>query len=145
MKLQNQRIVDSGPTIPLIKIDFISLKKQDEVAEMSEAIDEGLLEHFVLKPVGKMVRSNIGGYVNRINDDNIFVEIFEESFEYMRRKCSRESYDISFCVNRQPFQLQHNALKWMLEHNLFNCLIDSPKYDDDANSYGFIDERYNFW
>lgn len=111
---------------------------------MSEAIDEGVLECFTLKPVKRMpVRNVIHGTIKSKKDDKIFVEVYEECFDYMLRNCHQDLYDIYFHVNRQPYKMQHNALKFMLEHKLFGCLINNRKYDDDTEPSG-IRNFYTF-
>lgn len=37
-------------------------------------------------------------------------------------------YDITFHINQQPYQLQHQALDFVYDHNLFPLLIRNPMY-----------------
>lgn len=40
----------------------------------------------------------------------------------------KAKYNIEFFINRLPFQLQHEALKWVTNHNLFDVLINNAEY-----------------
>lgn len=103
------------------------------------------MECFTLKPVRRIpVRNEIHGSIRMKNDDKIFVEIYEKCSDYLQRSCNKELYDIYFHVNRQPYQLQHNALKFMLEHKLFGCLINNPQYDSDNTDHFGIRNGYTF-
>lgn len=75
---------------------------------------------------------DIFGSIGSKNDNKIFLEISEDDCDYVAQNSKKQSYKINFSVNKQPFQLQHNALKLLHDLNLFNCLIDNPKYNDDA-------------
>lgn len=117
---------------------------QKSSSEISEAIDEGVLECLTLKPVKRMpVRNVIHGSIKSKKDDKIFVEVFEECFDYMLRNCHKDFYDLSFHVNQQPYKMQHNALKFMQEHQLFKTLINNRKYDDDTEPTS-VRNGYNF-
>lgn len=96
---------------------------------MYEAADDSILDWFTLKPNPTKRNIAISGQVKGCNKDFIFVDIAEENVDYLKRNCNIESYDIHFHINRVPFQLQHNALEWTRKHNLFNQLINNPKYD----------------
>lgn len=44
-------------------------------------------------------------------------------------KCDiSDAYSITFEINRTGFQLQHNALKFIKKHSLFDILINNPLY-----------------
>lgn len=51
---------------------------------------------------------------------------------------NKRLFDIQFQTNRTPFLLQHNALRWMQEHNLFSILNANPKYVDSSSSTVFV-------
>lgn len=98
-----------------------------------------------MKPVKAVIHRSVSGAIERKNEDKIFVKIYDEDLDYFQHNFKRESCDIFFNVNKQPFQLQHNALKLMREHNLFNCLINNPKYDDDTDDPGLNDHYAHRW
>lgn len=105
---------------------------------MAEAVEESILDSFTLKPVfsdeeksSSRIRTNVSiyGQIKGINKDFIYIEINDQYFaDYVKENCRRRSFDIYFQLNIMTFQLQHNALKWMRLHNLFDQLINNPKY-----------------
>lgn len=53
----------------------------------------------------------------------------DEGFDNMMRSYhNKQEYDITFHTNRLAFQLQHEALKWMKDHGLFEIMIKNPEY-----------------
>lgn len=48
--------------------------------------------------------------------------------EMMQTYFNSQKYDISFSTNRVTYQLQHEALKYMRHHRLFDLLINNPEY-----------------
>lgn len=126
------------------KTNFFHRKHIDLQEKFSGAVEEGILEQFILKSSTGVSRCAISGSIQGKNDDKIFVDINIECRSYALCNCNNELYDIYFIVNRQPFQLQHNALKIMKEQKLFDCLISNPKYDDDSE-WPQLNDSYNFW
>lgn len=55
----------------------------------------------------------------------------------------RAEYDIEFSSNRLTFKLQHHALKWMKEHDLFDVLINNPIYNEYPSQNNEQKERTN--
>lgn len=57
----------------------------------------------------------------------VFIKIIDgiSAFSQMYQK---RLFDITFVMNRVTFQLQHNALKWIVKHSLFQILIDGPRF-----------------
>lgn len=63
------------------------------------------------------------GKIKSRESERINVEI------YPGWKCdTTDTYSITFEINRTGFQLQHNALKFIKEHAVFNVLINNPLY-----------------
>lgn len=111
---------------------------------MVEACDDTILDCFTLK--SKSSTRCISGQVRGCNKDYIFVEIGEEHFEYLKSHCNVELYDIFFHINRIIYQLQHYALDLLFNRNLFNVLINNPKYNRFSTKMVNLDEekRYTF-
>lgn len=97
---------------------------------MIEAVEESAVDCFTLKPSNPLISCvPMAGHIKTCNKDFIFIEITErEHCNYILNHPDR-SFDIFFHVNRVTFQLQHYALDWMAEHQLFNLFVNSPKYD----------------
>lgn len=96
--------------------------------ELAGAIEENVLERFVLKPKYSKPKLEIWGQVLRVRESKIYIEIFPETFGAVRNGHKNELYDINFKVNRMPFQLQHFALEFIKEEQLFTRLIDNSYY-----------------
>lgn len=113
---------------------------------MVEAVDDSILDCFTLKPRPNRADISISGQIKASNKEFIFVEIVQEHVAYLKRNCEIESYDIHFHINRVPFQLQRNALDLIANHNLFQHLINNPKYDEYAKEETelFREESYTF-
>lgn len=85
----------------------------------------------------------MSGQIQGSNKDYIFIDIAEENFDYLLRNCDNKLYDITFHINRTPFQLQHNALAWVKQHKLFPALINDEKYGRNEPEYINLNE-FNF-
>lgn len=57
-----------------------------------------------------------------------------EGFEELLSLHNRQLFDINFYPNRVAYQLQHKAMDWFKEHNLFNILIENEQYSQRADS-----------
>ncbi|XP_031626698.1 putative helicase mov-10-B.2 isoform X2 [Contarinia nasturtii] len=138
-----------------IKLEQIGFKKifrikiEKRITKMVEAVDENILDHFTLKPIktSRIFNKNISipGSIKGCNKKYIFVKIDEDGFDYLRRHCKWTFFDISFHMNRTIFQLQHNALEWIEDHQLFSLLIKNPTYDvkQRVTSHHYL-ETYKF-
>lgn len=98
--------------------------------ELEGAIEENVVDRFILKPkIGKVKAKNeIWGQVLRVRNQKIYIEIFPESFNKVRNQFEGQLFDIHFTVNRVPFQLQHFALEFVENENLFTRLIHNYQY-----------------
>lgn len=127
---------------------------------MAEAINESIVDSFTLKPIltdeekqfrmrnpRKKIDISIFGQIKGINKDFIFLEINDEHYaEYVRNNCDRLHFDIYFQLNLTTFQLQHNALEWIVRHGLFDLLVNSLEYNRtvDTTDYPLVDIDYEF-
>lgn len=124
---------------------------------MAEAINESIVDSFTLEPIltdaekqfnpRKKIDISIFGRIKGINKDFIFLEINDEHYaEYVGNNCGRRHFDIYFQLNLTNFQLQHNALEWMVQHRLFDLLVNSPEYNRtvDTTDYPLVDIDYEF-
>lgn len=98
---------------------------------MKAAIDENNLDRFVLIPMQTPLKKNfeIMGQILYIREDCVFVDIFPQSFKQIKRIYETETFTIKFQVNSVPYQQQHMALDYIVEHNLFNILINNSIYN----------------
>lgn len=98
--------------------------------ELAAAIEENVLDFFVLKPKSNknVEAKHIFGQCYRVREKKIYIEIFQQSIKMIRKAHKNELYDISFVLNRMPFQLQHYALDFVENEQLFNKLINNSYY-----------------
>lgn len=123
--------------------NFFSLLKS-QTSKLDDAINNNLLDQFILRPVRQGVSIEISGQIKSCNRDYIFVRFSGNDFSYIHKNCHTELYDIVFHINRTPFQLQHTALEWMQKHNLFDCLINNPAYDTEPTCRDTDYDDYDF-
>lgn len=98
---------------------------------MAAAVDENEIDFFILKPKrNKLLLKNkeIFGQILRVRDKKIYLEIFPETADLVRKSYMHEDYDIHFTLNRVPYQLQHNALEFLQKEKLFKILINHTSY-----------------
>lgn len=92
-------------------------KKCDAICD---AYDEGLIDVFVMESMKS--EQKLTGRINGKSKDKIFVNIYTGVVNY------HDNYKVNFHVNRQTFQLQHQALNLIQDQNLFPYLINNPLY-----------------
>lgn len=93
--------------------------------------------------------------VNGIEDIEIAGEIVKSDSKVVHIKIlygqvnfhayyQKKSFDITFRMIRIGFQLQHNALKIMNDHSLFEILIDGPRFRLRKNLTQ-LEHEYSIW
>lgn len=97
---------------------------------MAAAIEENAVDFFILhsKSQSKLNDHIPDGQVYRIRERKIFIEIFNYSFRKIQKNHKQELYDISFILNRMPYQVQHQALDFIEKEDLFTKLINNSYY-----------------
>lgn len=106
-------------------------KFQNQQPSIHDAIDTGLVDQLKIKPStyripsGKQITGHVIGHErNRrtveIKIDDGFVDMFQVHYDNPRME-----FDVHFIINEIPFMMQHNALKWFRNHQLFDLLIDN--------------------
>lgn len=71
----------------------------------------------------------MSGQIKGKNNESIFLEILEGS-EFLIGNHNDQTYDIDFHVDRKPYRQQHNALQFIIQHQLFYLLIRNDKYNE---------------
>lgn len=97
---------------------------------MKAAIDENNLDRFILTPKQTRLNSKveISGQICFIRDNQVVIEIFPDCCERLEHIYRFDTFDITFQLNSTPYQLQHTALDYIQNHNLFDVLINNPLY-----------------
>lgn len=116
---------------------------------MVDAVEESVVDSFTLR-CATFPNLAIGGQVKGSNKDLIFVQITDpKNAKYLQSKIN-QTYDMHFHisqVNRVVFQQQHCALEWIVEHDLFDMLINNRAYDfvpPNADPIGIDGGSYAF-
>lgn len=109
---------------------FFIRKFQNALSEMKAAIDENNLDRFILTPKQTRLNSKveISGQICFIRDNRVVIEIFPDCCERLEHIYRFDTFDITFQLNSTPYQLQHTALDYIQNHNLFDVLINNPLY-----------------
>lgn len=96
---------------------------QPLLSTVSDAYDEKLIDTFIL--LANKTSITITGRLCGKNDARFFCWFKGNTIHTMPPDTL---YDISFHINRQPYQLMHQALDMVYDHNLFPLLIRNPAY-----------------
>lgn len=94
-------------------------------------IENNFIKFIVLRPSNLPATPNqkCEGRICDLPDKKVIFEVTKaRSIELLRDSCESESYDISFKLNRLSYRLQHYALEFILDHELFVRLIDNSDY-----------------
>lgn len=84
------------------------------------------IETFTAKPNGTELDLVVSGQIQQVDTHYILLKVLEGAATLVAWS---GGFNITFNINRKVYQLQHNALKWIKEHNLFSILIDNPQYE----------------
>lgn len=116
---------------------FIFNDFQENVKKLMNS-SEDLCENDVQIKFGD---NQIPGQVIEANENEMIFKITEGFTELLKHRT--KNVDIVFTYNRTTYQLQHNSLKWMMEHDLFTMFIRNTLYDSNEQCQSTISE-YNF-
>lgn len=100
--------------------DFLFLNNQTG-SNLLAAIDDKQLSRFTLKSKSSV---QLNGKIKRRESETIFVELYP-AYNW---RCD-DVYDVYFQVNRNVYQLQHNALNFIKKHRLFPILIKNHQFN----------------
>lgn len=100
------------------------------MTQIKIGIENGTLGAIELLPLNDSTHIKIEGVV-KLKDDKILATMKANCISYIRQNPTM-SYEMSFVPNQQSFRLQHNAIKYINEHNIFDRLIKSSNYNHDS-------------
>lgn len=90
------------------------------------ALKEKSIDHFTIKAIGWEL-STIRGILKK-SIGGICFKVLNGLEQTSCLDLDDQLFDISFHSNSTTFQLQHNALKWIQTHNLFEKIIQNDIY-----------------
>lgn len=100
----------------------------------SKAYAENLLKRFSIEAVNWVFRFD--GELKILNGA-IHFKVLNGFDKIFALDLNAETFNIEFNSNLTSFNIQHNALKWMEEQNLFEELIGNDQYEAKC----FVDEE----
>lgn len=99
-----------------------------QVNELKQ-LDISTIDSFTIHPIHPNTvewSSIIDGQL-KSDDRNVLFKI-NNGFDQLLKLIDTCLFDINFTSNRITYQIQHKALKWVGEHELYNILIGNPLY-----------------
>lgn len=100
---------------------------QNDMPNIFEAFKKGAIEEcMVVSLSNKSIV--ITGKISDCNQQHIYIKISEGYDELIQNKANL-FYAISFITNRATYQIQHMALKYIEEHELFDILVHNPEFN----------------
>lgn len=90
------------------------------------AVSDSTIDALSIAPAG-VEQSTIDGRIQVCDQNYIYIKIAEgfEELSLLNRN-SMQFFDINFHMNQTPYQLQLQALDFLVEHQLFEILINNP-------------------
>lgn len=98
---------------------------------MVAEIENNSIQYAILRPTSLPASSNpkIEGKICDLQDKKVLFDVMKaKSFNLIRDACETELFDISFKLNRLSYKLQHYALEFILDHEMFVRLVDNSDY-----------------
>lgn len=100
---------------------------------MVAEIENNSIEYVILRPNSLPDTSNHKnehlGKICDLRDKKVLFDVTQtKSFNLIRGSCENKLYNISFKLNRLNYQMQHYALEFVLDHELFVRLVDNSDY-----------------
>lgn len=79
------------------------------------------------------VAITVPGEIQRCTEHHMYVYVhnrvkYKKFCELISRR-DYHTFNIELCINQLPFQIQHTALQFVWEHDLFSILIQNPRYE----------------
>lgn len=105
----------------------LSFYLQTHMPIIVKAMGESILKSLTVEHIGSDVFAT--GETMGCFDGFIHIKINDGFEEISDLANESEFFNIIFCINRTNYQLQHFALNWMNDHNLFDILIKNPQYE----------------
>lgn len=100
------------------------------MGELIAEIENNFVEYVVVRSA--KAKEGIEGLICEVQDKNIVFDLTElnakKFFKIWTAATDGKLYNVSFKLNRLHYQLQHYALEFILDHELFVRLIDNSDY-----------------
>lgn len=104
------------------------------MGELIAEIENNFVEYVILRPknlpsTSKHNNEHLGKICDLRDKELVFDVMQPKSFDLIRGSYGNKLYDISFKLNRVYYQLQHYALEFVLDLNLFHRMIDNKDFE----------------
>lgn len=107
----------------------------------SKALAEKKLKLFIIRPIGWMFQFD--GVLKQKNGAIQF-KILNGFEDIASHDLDTQRFDIDFKSNLTSFQVQHKAISWMKEHNLFEQLIQNAEYESRSKCSVTMQNTFEF-
>lgn len=97
------------------------------MGELIAEIENNFVEYVILRLTSRQDTEYLGTICG-LQDKTIVFEVTESKALKDLASGKNKLYNISFKLNRLHYQLQHYALEFILDHELFVRLIDNSDY-----------------
>lgn len=92
------------------------------------AIEKKIIDNFIMKSPD--LPNFLTGQLVGCDEKNIYVTLSHSVGNESPDECN-----LKFYGNRLPFQVQHQALKYVKKHKLFDKLIAKSRYENDESQF----------
>lgn len=98
--------------------------------KLKSAVDESIVDHFTIQSsAGFRPTVMASGQITRCDKEFIYMKMGEDDSHHLIKMCEPQRFDISFHINRTSFQMQHKALEFVQNHELYATLINNIEYN----------------
>lgn len=94
----------------------------------SQALADKVVDSFTITTIGTKEPLISSG--NLIASGDFVLLKIKGGFEFALVHHKEFRFDLNFIANRLTYEVQHYALKWLEDHNLFMNLIENPLYEN---------------
>lgn len=102
------------------------------MGELIHEIENSFIEYVVVCTKSTKNTSNQEnehlGKICALQDDNVVIDMTQSKSFKFNGSSQNKLHSISFKLNRLHYQLQHYAIEFILDHELFVRLIDNSDY-----------------
>lgn len=120
-KLKNVQVLQHSSVSRLVS-------RLETAPNFQQAIRDGTIVAVNIAPLGGQ-QSEIEGRIQNFDDNYIYIKVIEgfESLSIQSRN-RWQFFDLNFHINQIPYQLQLQALNFVVEHGLFDVFINNSLY-----------------
>lgn len=112
--------------------------------DFNKAVQDTIIDGFTISQGGTQDPNiMMSGRIEGSDDKFVYISI-AQGFEVLSgiHKNFGQFFDINFHIDQTSFQLQLQALSFVVDHNLFEKLINNPSYAQEMNDQDDLTHEY---